>query len=102
MLIHIHIPYLEELVWFKQYFISLSNLHELHLQTIRLGNKPMAYINPSLNNLTLCERYLNNLIHVHAHNMYKLLFFQILSLPYKQIHYTLAHGIYTYFSLTWN
>ena len=23
---------------------SLSNLHELHLQTIRLGNKPMAYI----------------------------------------------------------
>ena len=37
-------------------FFSLSNLHELHLQTIRLGNKPMAYINPSLNNLTLCER----------------------------------------------
>ena len=37
---------------------SLSNLHELriHLQTIRLGNKPMAYINPSLNNLTLSER----------------------------------------------
>ena len=31
---------------------SLSSLHELRLQTIRLGNKP---INPSLNKL--CERY---------------------------------------------
>ena len=45
---------------------------------------------------------LNYLIHVHAHNIYKLLFFQTLSLPYKHIHYTLVHGIYTYFSLTWN
>ena len=33
-------------------YFSISNLHELSLQTIRLGNKPMAYINPSLNKLT--------------------------------------------------
>ena len=35
----------------------LSNLHKLRLQTIRLGNKPMAYISPSLNTLKLCEKY---------------------------------------------
>ena len=76
----------------------MSNLHELSLKTIRLGNKPMAYINPSLKKLTLCE-IRETLNYIHIHSIFTLLLFQTLSLPYKHIHYALVPGIYTYFSL---